>query len=67
MKTEILKELETLLAESIRLYEVNGKQPYEAGRVDGGNDLVTTPPDKSGSFSATLRNKPKPKAPSELF
>ena len=34
---------------------------------DTDNPDVTTPPDKSGSFSATLRNKPKPKAPSELF
>lgn len=34
-KEIILKELDKLLQESIRLYEVNNKPAYEAGRIDG--------------------------------
>jgi len=34
-KKEILAELEKLLDEAVRLYEVNGRAPFEAGRVDG--------------------------------
>lgn len=35
MKEEILKELQSILAESVRLYNANGKAAYEAGRIDG--------------------------------
>ena len=34
-KQEILKELQSILNESTRLYESNGRGAYEAGRIDG--------------------------------
>jgi len=34
-KQDLLKELQALLDESIRLYESNNRGAYEAGRVDG--------------------------------
>lgn len=31
----VQKRLEALLSEALRLYEVNGRQAYESGRIDG--------------------------------
>lgn len=32
---DIIKKLEEVLQEAVRLYEENGRPDYEAGRIDG--------------------------------
>jgi len=37
---EVMEELEAEYQDMIRVYRANGKQPYEAGRVDGAKAII---------------------------